>query len=303
MSATEHWEYRDNCRVPEGRQLPAGLRRVAAVVEYDGSAFCGWQRQAHCASVQQQVETALSRIADALTTVVCAGRTDAGVHATAQVIHFDTAARRAPHNWLLGANSQLPRAVRLQWVGDVEPGFHARFSALARTYRYIIHNADRPPALLHDQVGRERRPLDVPAMAAAGQALLGEQDFSAFRGAGCQSQSPWRNLMALRLWSQAEFVIIEVTANAFLLHMVRNIVGALCAVGRGERPSRWIADLLAGRDRAAGEATAAANGLYLVGAHYPRRFAIPSLAGGPCFVADTTPLALIQTPSLHREGC
>lgn len=302
MSAPTSWEYRANCRVPDGCELPAGLRRVAAVVEYDGSSFCGWQRQAHCASVQQQVETALSRIADAPTTVVCAGRTDTGVHATAQVIHFDTAARRAPHNWLLGANSQLPHSVRLQWVGDVDPAFHARFSALARTYRYIIHNTQRDAALLRDQVGRERRPLDVPAMAAAGQALLGERDFSAFRGAGCQSQTPWRNLMALRLWSQAELVIIEVTANAFLLHMVRNIVGALCAVGRGERPSRWIAELLACRDRTAGEATAAPNGLYLVGVHYPPQFAIPSLAGGPWFVADTTPLAPIQTPSPHREG-
>ena len=302
MSAPTPWEYRGNCRVPDGCELPAGLHRVAAVVEYDGSRFCGWQRQAHCASVQQEVETALSRIADEPVRVSCAGRTDTGVHATAQVIHFDTGARRAPHNWLLGANAQLPRSVRLQWAQDVEAGFHARFSALARTYRYVIHNSDRDPALLRDQVGRERRPLDVRAMESAGQLLLGERDFSAFRGAGCQSQSPKRNLIALHLWSQAQFVIIEITANAFLLHMVRNIVGALCAIGRGERPPRWIAELLASRDRSAGEATAAPTGLYLVGVHYPPRFAVPALVGGPCFVADTGLLAQVNLLAQRREA-
>lgn len=282
--------------------MPPGLHRVAAVVEYDGSRFCGWQRQAHCASVQQAVETALSRIADEPVTLACAGRTDSGVHATAQVVHFDTAARRAPHNWLLGANTHLPRSVRLQWVQDIDAGFHARFSALARTYRYIIHNTAGDPALLGDQVGRERRPLDVHAMRVAGQLLLGERDFSSFRGAGCQSQSPWRNLMALRLWSQAQFVIIEVTANAFLLHMVRNIVGALCAVGRGERPPQWIAELLASRDRSAGEATAAPTGLYLVGVHYPPQFAVPALVGGPCFVADTRPLSQVNSLTQRPEA-
>ncbi len=282
--------------------MPPGLHRVAAVVEYDGSRFCGWQRQAHCASVQQEVETALSRIADAPITVSCAGRTDSGVHATAQVIHFDTGARRAPHNWLLGTNTHLPRAVRLQWVQDMDAHFHARFSALARTYRYVIHNTACDPALLGDQVGRERRPLDVHAMKAAGQLLLGEHDFSAFRGAGCQSQSPWRNLMALHLWSQAHFVMIEITANAFLLHMVRNIVGALCAVGRGERPPRWIAELLASRDRSAGEATAAPTGLYLVGVHYPPQFAVPALVGGPCFVAGTDLLSQVNVVARRREA-
>jgi len=192
--------------------------------------------------------------------------------------------------------------VRLQWVQDIDAGFHARFSALARTYRYVIHNTAGDPALLGDQVGRERRPLDVHAMRAAGQLLLGERDFSAFRGAGCQSQSPWRNLMALRLWSQAQFVIIEVTANAFLLHMVRNIVGALCAVGRGERPPHWIAELLASRDRSAGEATAAPTGLYLVGVHYPPQFAVPALVGGPCFVADTRPLSQVNSLTQRPEA-
>ena len=275
---------------------------MAAVVEYDGSHFCGWQRQAHCASVQREVETALSRIADEPITVSCAGRTDTGVHATAQVIHFDTGARRAAHNWLLGANTQLPRSVRLQWVRDIDARFHARFSALARTYRYVIHNTARDPALLRDQVGRERRPLDVHAMASAGQLLLGERDFSAFRGAGCQSQSPRRNLMALRLWSQAQFVIIEITANAFLLHMVRNIVGALCAVGRGERPPQWIAELLASRDRSAGEATAAPTGLYLVGVHYPPQFSVPALIGGPCFVAGSDLLSQVNVLAQRWEA-
>ena len=285
----ETWIYRRNCRVPVGEPLPNGVRRFAAVVEYDGSGHPGWQRQAHCAGIQEQVETALSQVANEAIVVVCAGRTDAGVHATAQVIHFDSRAARSPRNWLLGANANLPASIRLHWVDEMPASFHARFSALARTYRYVVHNAAADPALLRSYSCRERRPLDLDAMGAAGRALIGEHDFSAFRGSGCQSPTPLRHLSDLRIWRQGALLVIEVTANAFLLHMVRNLAGALLAVGRGERPPEWLAELLASRQRALGAATAASEGLYLVGVHYPPVFDIPALVGGPCFLTAAAP--------------
>jgi len=293
------WTYHRNGRVPDGAALPAGVRRFAAVVEYDGSGHPGWQRQAHCAGIQEQVERALSQVGDEAIAVVCAGRTDAGVHATAQVIHFDSRAARRPRNWLLGANANLPRSIRLQWVGEIQPAFHARFSALARSYRYVVHDAATAPALLHAFSCRARSPLDIDAMRIAARALIGEHDFSAFRGAGCQSATPLRHLSELRIWRQGALVVIEVTANAFLLHMVRNLAGALLAVGRGERSPQWLATLLASRQRTLGAATAPAAGLYLVGVHYPPIFAIPALVGGPCFIAAAAPHP-VTTPLWQR---
>lgn len=290
----EPWTYRRNCRIPDGAALPAGMRRFAAVVEYDGSKYKGWQRQPHCTGIQQEVESALSAVANEPLAVSCAGRTDTGVHATAQVIHFDSAARREAHNWLLGANSRLPGDIRLRWVGAVAGAFHARFSALARSYRYVIHNTATAPALLRSHSCRERQALALAPMRTGARALIGEHDFSAFQGAGCQSRSPLRNLGEVRIWAQGALVIIEVTANAFLLHMVRNIAGALCAVGRGERPPEWIGELLASGQRRLGAATAPPGGLYLVGVHYAPSFGIPSLVGGPCFVAAPPPTAIEQ---------
>lgn len=291
----ESWAYHRNCRVPEGCALPAGVRRFAAVVEYDGSSYRGWQRQAHSASVQQQVELALSAVAAAPIAVSCAGRTDTGVHATAQVIHFDASAARTPNNWLRGANTHLPPDIRLRWVDEVPAAFHARFGALARTYRYLIHSASAAPAILRRQVCWERHPLDLARMQAAAQELIGERDFSALRGAGCQSQSTRRHLSSLRIWQQGPLVVLEVTANAFLLHMVRNIAAALGAVGRGERPPQWVGALLASRDRALAPATAPPEGLYLVGVHYAPALRIPSLVGGPCFL-DAVPLCAVERP-------
>ncbi len=288
----EPWIYRRNCRIPGGAALPAGMRRFAAVVEYDGSNYKGWQRQLHCTGIQQEVESALSTVADEPVAVSCAGRTDTGVHATAQVIHFDSAARREASNWLLGANSRLPGDIRLRWVDAVPGAFHARFSALARSYRYVIHNTAAAPALLRRHSCRERQPLALTPMRAGARALIGEHDFSAFQGAGCQSHSSQRSLSEVRIWAQGGLVIIEVTANAFLLHMVRNIAGALCAVGRGERSPEWIAELLASGQRRLGAATAPPGGLYLVGVHYVPSFAIPSLVGGPCFLAAPPPTAI-----------
>lgn len=298
------WTYQRNGRVPDGAALPAGMRRFAAVVEYDGSDHPGWQRQAHCAGIQQWVETALSRVGDEAIAVVCAGRTDAGVHATAQVIHFDSRAARSPRNWQCGANANLPASIRLQWVDEIQPSFHARFSALARTYRYVVHDAATDPALLRAFSCRERRSLDIEAMRTAARALIGEHDFSAFRAAGCQSPTPLRYLSDLQIWRQGSLVVMEVTANAFLLHMVRNLAGTLLAVGRGERPPQWLAELLASRQRTLGAATAPAQGLYLVGVHYPPAFVVPALVGGPCFLSAAAPhpvtAPLWQRPAVKR---
>lgn len=297
---TEPWTYHRNCRVPAGQTLPGGIRRFAALIEYDGGSCPGWQRQAHCSSLQQHLEAALSRVGNEPIATVCAGRTDAGVHATAQVVHFDSGARRTARNWLLGGNANLPCFIRLHWVDEVAAGFHARFSALARTYRYVIHNASTAPALLRTHTCWERHPLAIDAMEEAGRALLGEHDFSAFQGAGCQSPTPWRHLSALRVWRQGALVVIEVTANAFLLHMVRNLAGALLVVGRGEQPPRWLGDLLEGRQRALGPATAVPGGLYLVGVHYPPALGIPALVGGPGFLAVAPPTPVTQ-PLWQRE--
>lgn len=261
------------------------VQRWAAVVEYDGSAYNGWQRQKHSTTVQQQVEQALSRVANEAVTLVCAGRTDAGVHATNQVIHFDSRAVRQPRNWLLGVNANLPADIRLRWVGPVTADFSARFSALKRTYRYLICNTGHPPALFQRNVTWVAEPLDVAAMHRAGQQLLGERDFSSFRAAGCQSSTPFRCVERLEVRRCAELVVVEICANAFLHHMVRNITGALLAVGKGMRSEGWLGELLEQRDRTLAPPTAAANGLYLVGVAYPLPFGIPPLAPGPLLLA------------------
>ncbi len=277
-SRPDEWQYRRNGLIFEDRELPPGVVRIAAAVEYDGSGFCGWQRQAHCVGVQQVVEAALSRVAAELVTVACAGRTDSGVHATHQVIHFDTHAVRSPRSWILGANSHLPDNVRLHWAQPVVPQFHARFSAVSRTYRYLISNQAHRPALNHGGLTWAKYPLNVELMKSAVTPLLGEHDFSAFRGAGCQSKSAFRNVQRLDITQHGNLVAVQITANAFLLHMVRNIVGALMVVGRGARPPQWIAELLLGRNRTKGAATAPPNGLYLVAVDYPPRFGIAKAA-------------------------
>lgn len=266
----------DALRTPE-----VTLQRWAAVVEYDGSAYNGWQRQKHSTTVQQQVEQALSRVANEAVTLVCAGRTDSGVHATNQVIHFDSAAAREPRNWLLGANANLPLDIRLRWVGAVANDFSARFSARKRTYRYVIHNSAHPPALFQRNVTWVSERLDAVAMHRAGQQLLGEQDFSSFRAAGCQSNTPFRCVEHLRVHRFGELVVVEICANAFLHHMVRNIVGALLAVGKGAQSEAWLGELLRHRDRTLAPPTAPANGLYLVGVEYPPNCGVAVLPFGP----------------------
>lgn len=257
------------------------VQRWAAVVEYDGSAYNGWQRQKHSTTVQQKVEQALSRVANEAVTLVCAGRTDSGVHATNQVIHFDSTAPRQPRNWLLGVNANLPADIRLRWVGTVASDFSARFSARRRTYRYIVYNSPHPPALFHRNVTWVPDPLDAPAMHRAGQHLLGERDFSSFRAAGCQSNTPFRCIERLEVRRFGELVVVEICANAFLHHMVRNIAGALLAVGKGMQSESWLGDLLEWRDRTLAPPTAPASGLYLVGVEYPSTSGVAALPFGP----------------------
>ncbi|WP_405224017.1 tRNA pseudouridine(38-40) synthase TruA [Lentisalinibacter sediminis] len=249
--------------------------RVAIGVEYDGTAFQGWQRQSHGRAIQNAFEAALSAVADQPVEAVCAGRTDAGVHATGQVIHFDPPVQRRLRSWLLGTNSNLPADVSVSWARAVSADFHARYSAVSRSYRYLILNRPVRSALHRHRACWVHQPLDEGRMDEAARHLIGEHDFSAFRAAGCQSRSPVRNVTAITVCRQGEWVAIDVSANAFLQHMIRNIAGLLITVGRGEREPGWAAELLAGRDRTAGPFAAAAAGLTLVAVDYPPEFGLP----------------------------
>ena len=249
--------------------------RYALGIEYDGTDFSGWQRLSSGRTVQGVLEEALSFVADHPVEVVCAGRTDAGVHASGQVVHFDSDAERSTYAWLMGGNSRLPRTVAIAWVRAVPDGFHARFGARARRYRYRLVNRPTRLALQARFASWERRPLDADAMHAAAQALVGDHDFSAFRTAQCQAPNPRRDLQAISVRRVDDEISIEVQANAFLHHMVRNIVGSLMLVGRGERPIGWIAALLDGRDRNLAGPTAPAEGLEFLGPRYPREWDLP----------------------------
>lgn len=261
-------------------------QRLAACVEYDGSAYCGWQRLGHAPSVQECVETALSKIANHEINVVCAGRTDSGVHATGQIIHFDTTAERPLRGWLMGSNVQLPDGIALRWVQAVNDDFHARFAATARRYRYIILNRPARPALLNKRVTWNHHQLDVDAMHQAAQHLLGENDFSSFRAAGCQARHARRNLQEISVQRAGSCIYVDIQANAFLHHMVRNIVGSLLAVGKGDQPPQWMAELLELRDRTQAGVTAPADGLYFVHVDYPAEFGLPGGYTLPQFVLD-----------------
>lgn len=255
--------------------------RIALGIEYDGSRFCGWQRQPHASSVQAALEAALSVVADHPVAVVCAGRTDTGVHATAQVVHFESDAPRNMRSWILGTNSNLPPEVCVTWAQPVAEDFHARFGATGRRYRYIILNRIMRPALLRQRVSWDYRPLDAAQMVEAGQILVGKHDFSSFRALACQAKSPVREVTSLEIHRSGEFIYLDIAANAFLHHMVRNIAGTLMTVGCGERPISWVEEVLAVRDRTLGGVTAPADGLYLVQVSYPEHFGVPCVARVP----------------------
>ncbi|SFR48777.1 tRNA pseudouridine(38-40) synthase TruA [Thiomicrospira sp. ALE5] len=256
------------------------MNRWALGVEYVGTDYCGWQRQGHCNSVQGQLEKALGQIAHAQIDVHCAGRTDAGVHGFGQVVHFDTDRERPKTAWMQGANTLLPRDIRVVWAQQVDENFHARFSAQARQYRYVIYNRLQPSALLHGRVYWERHPLNEQAMHHAGSALIGEQDFSSFRASQCQARHGRRELQMLSVSRHQDFVHIDIKANAFVHHMVRNIAGTLMQIGRGEKPIEWAGELLAMKDRTKAYATAPAEGLYFIKAFYPQSFSLPQLSLG-----------------------
>ncbi len=254
--------------------------RFAAGVEYDGSGFSGWQRQAGARTVQDCLEAALSRVADHPVRVVTAGRTDAGVHACAQVVHFDSPRDRGERGWMRGATSNLPEDVAVLWVRRVPEDFHARFSALERCYRYLILNRPVRPTYLARRVTWIYRPLALGPMREAAAHLVGRHDFSAYRAQGCQARTPVRELRRLEVWRRGDLVGIEACANAFLHHMVRNIAGVLIAVGAGERPPVWSREVLEGRQRALGGVTAPPDGLYLAAVRYPECYRLPAPAGG-----------------------
>jgi len=272
--------------VTADKSHPHTSPRVVLGIEYDGSTFCGWQQQLSPSlpTVQQTLQQALSQVADEPVTLICAGRTDRGVHATAQVVHFDCAKFRELKAWVRGGNSLLPATVRVKWALNQHADFHARFSATARRYRYLIYEAKVASAILANKVTHVRSRLDVEAMHLAVQSLLGEHDFSAYRAAGCQANTAHRHITRASVSRRGAFIVLDLQANAFLQHMVRNIAGVLLEIGSGAADTDWAGQLLATKDRSQGGVTAAPDGLYLVGVSYPESFNLPSLAPGPDFL-------------------
>ncbi len=260
--------------------------RIALGIEYDGTGYFGWQRQRDVISVQGVLEAALSEIAAHPVEVQCAGRTDTGVHGTGQVVHFDTTATRSMRAWSLGVNAKLPKDVSVRWAHAVTDEFHARFSATARRYRYVIYNNALRPAILSSGISHYHLPLDADKMHQAGQALVGEHDFTSLRATHCQSHSPWRKVSHLNVTRRGNYVVIDIKANAFLHHMVRNIVGSLLLIGQGDNPVDWMAWLLAQKNRRLAGVTAKAEGLYLVSVDYPESFGLPTSPLGPIFFED-----------------
>lgn len=260
--------------------------RVAAAVSYDGSAYHGWQSQLdpEVATVQDALEAALGSIADMPVKIHCAGRTDSGVHASHQLIHFDCPVARSEKAWVQGGNTRLPDGVAIHWAKPVAQDFHARFSATARRYRYVILNSEVRPALLANGVTLQRKPLDADLMHQEAQCMLGELDFTSFRAVACQSNTPMRNVHFINVSRMAGLVVIDIQANAFLYHMVRNIAGALMDVGSGKQAKGWLRSVLEAKDRTMSSPTASPKGLYLVDVEYPEACGLPVNVPGPFFL-------------------
>jgi tRNA pseudouridine38-40 synthase len=265
---------------PAAEMAAEGFFRIALGVEYKGSRYRGWQRQASgVLTVQETLEKALSKVADSPVSLLCAGRTDAGVHACGQVVHFDTQVERSMKAWVMGANIKVMPA-----------HFHARFKAIARRYRYVIYNDQIRPAHLNEEITWNHRPLDVERMAEAAQYLVGTHDFSAFRAGQCQAKSPIKELHHLRVTRHGKMIVLDIRASAFLHHMVRNIAGVLMTIGAGERPVEWMKEVLESRIRRSGGVTAHPYGLYLVQVEYRDEFELPERYIGPHFLTGFTEL-------------
>jgi tRNA pseudouridine38-40 synthase len=262
------------------------MQRIALGLEYNGASFCGWQTQPTGCAVQDALETALGEIAGEEVATICAGRTDAGVHALAQVVHFDTRAARPGSAWVRGVNGLLPAAVAVTWSCEITPDFNARYSALERCYRYVLLSHPLRPALNHGRIAWSHLALDVDCIADASRILLGEHDFSAFRSAECQAKSPVRELRRIDIRRSGDYVIFDLAANAFLHHMVRNIVGCLVYVGSGKNDAAWLAEVLASRDRRLAAPTMDAAGLYLAHVSYDAKWALPHAVRRPWFDDD-----------------
>lgn len=269
---------------PDQADLPL---RFALAVEYEGQGFHGWQSQLdHVRSAQQTLELAIAKVANHPVRLHCAGRTDAGVHASMQLVHFDTRAIRPLHGWLMGINSALANDISVQWIQPTNHYFHARFCARERQYAYVLYNHPVAPGIMRSQLTWERKPLSVELMQAAADRLLGQHDFSSFRAADCQAQSPIKELRQLQFQQRGPLIILTARANSFLYHMVRNLMGSLILIGQGAKPVTWVDELLAGRDRRLAGPTALPNGLYFTGAQYDPVHSLPSTLGLPGFLHE-----------------
>lgn len=250
--------------------------RIAIGIEYDGAAHCGWQSQSNGCGVQDKLEAALTGIAGEKISLICAGRTDTGVHALGQVAHFDTTSQRPDTAWVRGVNALLPDSIAVQWAQVVEGDFHARFSAVSRTYTYVLYNHSVRPALQTGKVGWYHAALDLGAMQMAAQSLVGQHDFSAFRAAECQAKTPIKTINYIRMEQRGGCIALTLNANGFLHHMVRNIIGSLIYIGAGKQPVSWLQELLKEKDRTRSAPTFAPDGLYLVAIEYAAKWRLPA---------------------------
>lgn len=264
--------------------IKKNIKRLALGVEYDGSNYHGWQYQKTVSSIQDEIEKALSIIANHKVYVFCAGRTDAGVHSTGQVIHFNTTSIRKKKSWIIGTNSYLSQGISIVWAKEVPQDFDARYSAITRSYRYIIYNYTVRSALFYNRSNHIHKKLNIHKMHSAAQCLLGEHDFTSFRAFNCQSSTPFRKIIQLNVFNYNHWVIIDITANAFVYHMVRNIVGSLIEIGISKQTKTWMQELLQKKNRNYAGPTASSKGLYLVYVQYPLRFNLPKLVRYPIFL-------------------